>query len=85
LGTSVAPLLLLLAFVTATGRPENGFMLALAFGIGRGIPFLIIGVLAGIAVRLTRLTQWRRTLQVVSGCALLLLSGYYTQTFLALR
>lgn len=85
LGTSVAPLLLLLAFVATTGRAENGFFLALAFGVGRGIPFLVIGALAGVVVRLTRLTQWRRTLQVVSGCALLVLAGYYTQTFIALR
>ena len=85
LGTSVAPLLLLLAFSAATARPEHGFILALAFGIGRGAPFLVLGLLAGVVVRFTRLTQWRRTLQVVSGCALLLLAGYYVQTFMALR
>lgn len=85
LGTSVAPLLLLLAFSAATARPEHGFILALAFGIGRGAPFLLLGLLAGLAVRFTRLTQWRRTLQVGSGCALLLLAGYYVQTFMALR
>ena len=85
LGTSVAPLLLLLAFSTATARPEHGFILALAFGIGRGLPFLLLGLLAGYVVRFTRLTQWRRTLQIVSGCALLLLAGYYGQTFMALR
>jgi len=85
LGTSVAPLLLLLSVATATARPESGFLLALAFGVGRGLPFLLVGVLAGVVVRLTRLTLWRRSLQVISGCALLLLAGYYTQTFLALR
>ena len=68
-----------------TARPEHGFLLALAFGLGRAAPFLVIGALAGLAVRLTRLGQWRRTLQVVSGTALLLLAGYYTQTFIALR
>ncbi len=85
LGTSVAPLLLLLSFSAATTRGEQGFILALAFGIGRGLPFLLLGLLAGYVVRFTRLTQWRRTLQVVSGCALLLLAGYYGQTFMALR
>lgn len=84
-GTSVAPLLLLLAFSAATARQGHGFLLALSFGVGRGLPFLLVGLLAGIVVRLTRLTQWRRTLQVVSGCALLLLAGYYAQTFIALR
>lgn len=85
LGTSVAPLLLLLAFSAATARPEHGLILALAFGLGRGFPFLLLGLFAGYVVRFTRLTQWRRTLQVVSGCALLLIAGYYGQTFMALR
>lgn len=85
LGTSVAPLLLLLAFSAASAHPGHGFLLALAFGIGRGAPFLLIGLLAGFAVRFTQLTQWRRTLQVMSGCALLVLAGYYGQTFMALR
>lgn len=85
LGTSVAPLLLLLAFSAATARPEHGFILALAFGIGRGAPFLLVGLLAGVVVRFTRLGHWRRTLQVASGCALLVLAGHYAQTFMALR
>ncbi len=40
LGTSAAPLLLLLS-VAAPANPIYGFILALAFGIGRGLPFLL--------------------------------------------
>lgn len=42
LGTSAAPLLLLLSVAAAIANPVYGFILALAFGIGRGLPFLIV-------------------------------------------
>lgn len=84
LGTSVAPLLLLLAVSAANARPEYGFALALAFGVGRGLPFLIAGVLASAVTRFTRFGLWSRSIQVFSGAALLLVSVYYARTFAAL-
>ena len=84
LGTSAAPLLLLLTVAAAQARPEYGFMLALAFGIGRGLPFLLAGLFAGALMRLTRLGLWSRAIQVVSGCALMFVSVYYVRTFVAL-
>lgn len=84
LGTSVAPLLLLLAVSAANGRPEHGFFLALAFGVGRGVPFLVAGVIASAVTRFAHLSRWRRAIEVVSGCALLLVSAYYANTFAAL-
>jgi cytochrome c-type biogenesis protein len=50
LGTSAAPLLLLLTVAAAQARPEYGFILALAFGIGRGLPFLLAGIFAGLLI-----------------------------------
>ena len=85
LGTSVAPLLLLLTFAAAQRSPENGFALALAFGLGRGLPFLIVGLFAGAVMRLARLTLWRRAIEMVSGCALLFVAFYYARVFIALR
>jgi cytochrome c-type biogenesis protein len=84
LGTSVAPLLLLLAVSAANGRPEHGFSLALAFGVGRGMPFLVAGLVASAVTRLAHLSRWRRAIEVVSGCALLVVSAYYANTFAAL-
>lgn len=84
LGTSVAPLLLLLAVSAANGRPERGFVLALAFGVGRGLPFLVAGVVASAVTRFAHLGRWRRAIEVVSGCALLVVSAYYASTFAAL-
>lgn len=83
LGTSPAPLLVLLTVAAAHAQPEYGLVLAFAFGIGRGLPFLLIGVFAGAVVRMTRLGVWGRPLQVLSGCVLLLVSGFYGRAFTA--
>lgn len=84
LGTSVAPLLLLLTVSAASGRPESGFLLAFTFGLGRGFPFLAAGVVASAALRFTALGRWRRALEIASGCVLLIVSAYYANTFVAL-
>ncbi|MBW3634994.1 MAG: thiol:disulfide interchange protein [Armatimonadetes bacterium] len=84
LGTSAAPLLLLLTVAAAQAKPAHGLVLAFAFGVGRGLPFLLTAVFAGAVMRLTRLGAWRRAIQNVSGCALLFVSVYYAKAFLAL-
>ncbi len=84
LGTSAAPLLLLLTISAAQANTLYGLLLAVSFGIGRGLPFLLIGVFSGTVVRLTCLGQWRRTLQVVSGSVLLIVSVYYARAFITL-
>lgn len=84
LGTSAAPLLLLLAVAAAQAKPLYGMVLALAFGLGRGLPFLLAGLFAGAIVRFARIGIWRRSMQVLSGCALLLVSVYYVRAFMAL-
>ena len=45
--TSGGPLVLLLTFAAALGRPPYGAALSLAYGIGRGLPFLALGIFAG--------------------------------------
>lgn len=84
LGTSVAPLLLLITVSTATGSPMQGLLLAFFFGLGRGLPFLLAGVAGSAATGLTRLGAWHRPIHVVSGFALLFVSGYYINTFATL-
>lgn len=85
LGTSAAPLLLLLTVATAQARPEYGFTLALAFGVGRGLPFLLAGLFAGVLVRFARFSSWAGAIQVTSGCALVFVSLYYARAFALLR
>lgn len=84
LGTSAAPLLLLLTVAATQAEPGYGALLAFVFGLGRGLPFLLVGVFAGALVRLTRIGMWRRAIQAVSGFALLFVGVYYTRVFIAL-
>lgn len=81
LGTSVAPLLLLLTVSAANARPAYGFLLAFTFGLGRGLPFLFAGLVASAVTSLAGLARWRGAIQVVSGCVLLVVSAYYANTF----
>ena len=84
LGTSAAPLLVLLTIAASQGGTIYGVLLSFAFGLGRGLPFLIVGVFAGAAMRLARLGAWRRTIQFASGAALLFVSIYYVRAFVGL-
>lgn len=85
LGTSAAPLLLLLSVAAAKANPLFGFILALFFGIGRGLPFLVVGAFAGTVTKFARLTWLRRSIQIVSGLALLFVSYYYIKVFINLQ
>lgn len=84
LGTSAAPLLLVLTVAAAHGTPAYGVLLSVAFGIGRGLPFLLIGAFAGAMARFARMQRWRTAIQILSGTALLFVSGYYTWVFTSL-
>jgi cytochrome c-type biogenesis protein len=85
LGTSAAPLLLLLSVAAAKANPVYGFMLALAFVIGRGLPFLIVSAFAGAVAKFAQLTWIRRSIQIVSSLALLFVCYYYVKVFIDLQ
>lgn len=84
LGTSAAPLLLLLSVAAATADPYYGLTLAFSFGLGRGLPFLLVGIFAGAVSRLAQLTWLRRSIQIVSGSALMFVAFYYGRVFIDL-
>lgn len=81
LGTSAAPLLVLLTIAATQGGTLYGVLLSFAFGIGRGLPFLLVGLFAGVVMRFARISAWRQTIQYVSGTALLFVSFYYARAF----
>ena len=76
--TSAGPLLLLLTIAAAIGRPLYGAALSLSYAIGRGLPFLLLGLFAGtVGAWLARLGPARRIVEVVSGVALVTLAFYF--------
>ncbi len=85
LGTSAAPLLLLLSVTAATANPFYGFLLAFVFAIGRGLPFLIVSAFAGAVTKFAQLTWLRRSIQIVSGLALLFVCYYYVKVYIDLH
>jgi cytochrome c-type biogenesis protein len=76
--TGAGPLLLVLTVAAAVGRPAYGAALSFAYGIGRGLPFLLLGIFAGaIGAWLSRVERWRRDAEIISGLALLVIAGYF--------
>lgn len=83
LGTPAVSLLLVLT-VAAEHRPAYGALLALGYGVGRGLPFLLLGLFSGVAMRLRCQPSWSRAIQVTTGSLLLVITGYYLWIFLRL-
>ena len=84
LGTPAVSLLLVLTVAAAEHRPAYGGLLALGYGIGRGLPFLLLGLFSGVATRLRCQPSWSRAIRVTTGSLLLVITGYYLWIFLRL-
>ena len=80
LGTSAASLLLSVS--AATANPFYRFILALCFGIGRGLPFLVVCLFASAVAKFEKITLLRRSIQIDSGLALLFVCYYYVKVFI---
>ncbi|MEX2581396.1 MAG: cytochrome c biogenesis protein CcdA [Verrucomicrobiales bacterium] len=83
LGTATAPLLVVLAAAAAQSDPAQGVALGFAFGVGRALPFLLIGLSAGFVSRFLQSPGRRKALQAVSGSVLLFASLYFGRVFLS--
>ncbi len=71
--------------VSAAGaRADRGVLVAVAFGVGRGLPFLAAGLSGGLVTRFAGLARWHRALQLASGGALLAVAAYYGWAFTTL-
>lgn len=76
--TSAGPLMLLLTLSAAVGRPGWGALLSLAYAIGRGLPFVFIGVFADAAARfLARVRNSQKVIKVFSVVALFAAAAYF--------
>lgn len=66
----------ILAWVALQGRPLEGFMVMLAFGLGRSLLILVVGSFSGVLRNWNRLEAWSGPLQRFSGYVLLLLAAW---------
>lgn len=72
------PLLLPVLFgAVATGDPVYGAGLVGAFGVGRGLPLVAVGVVAGAARTARGLSRWVAPVEKVVGVLLLLGAAYF--------
>lgn len=75
---SCTPLLLPLAVgAGATGDPVYGAGLLGLFGLGRGVPLLLLGTLTGSLQTRQRVARWRATAERVVGVLLLVAAGWF--------
>jgi cytochrome c-type biogenesis protein len=76
--SSAAPLLRLLTVAAAIGHLTYGALISLSYAIGRGLPFLLVGLFAGnLEAWLVRTHRAQRVTELVSGITLLGLAGYF--------
>lgn len=72
------PLLLPVLFgAVATGDPIYGAGLVAAFGVGRGLPLVAVGVVAGAAHTARSLSRWVAPVEKIVGVLLLLGAAYF--------
>ena len=84
--SSAGPLLLVLTIAAAVGRPFYGALIAIAFAIGRGLPFLLLGLFSGrVGALVARFERFRRPAEAFSGVLLVGLSGYFAWLATVLR
>jgi cytochrome c biogenesis protein CcdA len=76
--SSGAPLLRLLTVAAAIGHLTYGALISLAYAVGRGFPFLLLGLFAGkLEAWIARTHRAQRITELVSGITLLGLAGYF--------
>lgn len=88
-GTVASPclspgLLLLLSIVATIGNPFLGFLLLFAFGMGLGIPLLIVGTFSNSAQLMPRAGIWMLEAKKIFGLLLLSMCCYYLSFVLPL-
>lgn len=81
IGTSAAPLFFLLSAAATLENFYYAVFLAFSFGVGRGLPFLILGFFARGLRFFSWLSNYQKPLRYLSGLGLFLIAGYYLTIF----
>jgi thiol:disulfide interchange protein DsbD len=67
----------ILTLISRQGDIWSGILLMLVYGIGMGIPFLILGTFSSVLSRIPKSGAWMNVVKVVFSVSMLCASGYY--------
>ena len=70
-------LLVILTFVFAKGKLLYGAVLLFFYGLGRGVPVVLIGTFTGLMKNMGKFSQYQETLNKVAGAVLLVVGSYF--------
>ena len=75
----VGPILFgVLGFIARTADLLLGFLFLVSFGLGLGVPFVLVGVFSGVAATLRKTDRrWLRGVEAAFGCLLIAACLYY--------
>ena len=74
----------LLTFIASTKDVSLGFLLMLGFGVGLGLPFLVLATFSSAIKRLPKSGAWMDWVKALLGIAMIALALYYLQFALPL-
>ncbi|MHB1355201.1 MAG: cytochrome c biogenesis CcdA family protein [Anaerolineae bacterium] len=76
-GCATPAMAAILTLVIYKGALVYGASLLLVYGLGRGVPIIILGTFAGLIKLIPQLVRWARRLEQVSGVMLILIGIYF--------
>jgi cytochrome c-type biogenesis protein len=76
-GCATPALAAILTLVMSKGAVVYGASLLLVYGLGRGVPIVLLGTFAGLVKHLPRLSQWTHRVEQASGALMIALGAYF--------
>jgi len=76
-GCATPALAAILTLVMSKGAVVYGASLLLTYGLGRGVPIIILGTFAGLVKLIPRMVSWSARLEKASGALLVLIGLYF--------
>ena len=76
-GCATPALAAILTLVMSKGAVVYGASLLLVYGLGRGVPIVLLGTFAGLVKHLPRFSQWTHRVEQASGALMIALGAYF--------
>ena len=76
-GCATPALAAILTLVMSKGAVVYGASLLLTYGLGRGVPIIILGTFAGLVKLIPHMVSWSARLEKASGALLVLIGLYF--------